>query len=131
MAKQMSPWAQWVCVVLTYAAMLLLWECSIPWLLWRIPKQIVAEAIVGVITLLLYLKPAVSYHVNPYIWLIGVPLLLICKWLIFPNDFGDLMTSVWQQRLPAMVIYAVVPVLFCIFGYLIHAVQVRRWRVGK
>lgn len=131
MAKQMPSWAQWVCVVSIYAVMFLLWECSIPWLVWRIPKQIVIEAIVGVVTLLLYLKPAVSYHVKPYIWLIGVPLLPICKRLIFPNDFDDFTTTVWQQRLPAIMIYAVVPIIFCILGYVIHAVQVRRWRVGK
>ncbi len=131
MAKQMPAWAQWVCVIFTYAAMFLLWEYGIPWLLFTLQRQIIAVIVVGILTLLLYLKPAVSYHVKPYIWLVGVPLLPICKFMFYPNDFADLLISVWQQRVTTMVIYAIVPVLFCIFGYLIHAIQVRRWRMGK
>lgn len=131
MAKQIPPWAQWVCVLFTYTIMFLLWEFGIPWLLWSIPQQIVVEIIVGIPTLLLYLKPTVSYHVKPAIWLIGVPLMPICKFMLYPNDFADLLMSVWRQRITTMLIYAVVPVLFCIVGYLIHAIQVRRWRMGK
>ena len=38
MAKQMPAWAQWVCVILTYAVMFLLWEYGIPWLLFSLQR---------------------------------------------------------------------------------------------
>ncbi|MBQ4345688.1 MAG: hypothetical protein IJC75_00975 [Oscillospiraceae bacterium] len=131
MAKQMPAWAQWVCVIVTYAVMFLLWEYGIPWLLFSLQRQIIVTVIAGILTLLLYLKPAASYHVKPYLWLIGVPFLPACKLMLYPDDFADIMASVRQQRMTTLMIYAAVPILFCIFGYLIHAIQVRRWRVGK
>ncbi len=131
MAKQMRTGWQAVTVVLLCAVWLVLWQYAAPWLLWRIPEQPVVELILAVITLGSFLHHAIRYRIKPFLWLLGILVLLGGKLLFFPNDFALLSTAVWQERLPMEWICVLVPILFCVFGYLIHAVQVRRWRMGK
>lgn len=126
--KEVSLLKQIVSVILFYCASIYLWQNVSAMLFWRFGEQWVIECILALLSLTLFLFVAIVYGIRPWLWLIGIPVLLGLKFLFFPNDISELPPIPWQQRLPTMVIYAVVPIIFCIAGYVIHAIQVRRWR---
>ena len=128
MAKQISDSTMWICVLLTYAADILLYHFGVPYLehfFDTFPSFLIFCAVM----LLLYLKPAVSYHVRPPMWLCGV--VILPAYVIIYDMYERSSLKPDFSNVSVLIFCVAVPILFWILGTVIHSIQVKRWRQGK
>lgn len=120
---------QILCIVAVYLISLFLWNQGALVLFWRLADSIwLVKSLIACVSLMLFLLAIVRYDIRPLLWLIGIPVLLLGKYMFCPGDFMAMFQGAWQQLLPVEGYCILVPIVYCVFGFLQQQIREHRWR---
>ena len=111
-----------------YAALTLIWHFALPVLERKLPNPFPYVIFIALVVSA-YWKPAATYHVQPVLWLIGIP--IWGGYLLGYDMFCRKSLQIQIPNVPILLCAVAIPIAFWLGGIVIHSVQVKRWRHGK